>query len=69
MREIKKIKIMTARKEIKSSTRRPRKFGTLSKLGANYNLESNNFAAAKTAIDQGISLVKERQKLILLADS
>ena len=31
-------------------------------------MENNNLAAAKTAIDQGITLDKERQKLILLAD-
>ena len=35
---------------------------------AKYNLESGNLEAAKSAVDQGITLVKERQKLILLAD-
>ena len=35
---------------------------------AKYNLESGNLEAAKSAVDQGITLAKERQKLILLAD-
>ena len=35
---------------------------------AKYNLESENLEAAKSSVDQGISLLQERQKLILLAD-
>ena len=35
---------------------------------AKHNLEGGHLEAPKSAIDQGISLVKERQKLILLAD-
>ena len=35
---------------------------------AKHNLEGGNLEAPKSAIDQGVSLVKERQKLILLAD-
>ena len=33
---------------------------------AKYNLEGGNLEAAKSAVDQGISLVKERQKLSCL---
>ena len=57
------------RRVTRSSIKRPRKCWTQWKMrNTKYNLEGGNLEAAKSAVDQGITLVKDRQKLILLAD-
>ena len=72
IREIKKINTADARPVFKKKSNEEQYNASTKVLDtledAKYNLESNNLEAAKTAVDQGISLVKERQKLILLAD-
>jgi len=72
IREIKKIKTADARPVFKKKSNEEQYKASTKVLDtledAKYNLESNNLEAAKTAVDQGITLVKERQKLILLAD-
>ena len=72
IREIKKIKTADARPVFKKKSNEEQYKATLkvhdTLEDAKYNLENNNLEAAKTAVDQGITLVKERQKLILLAD-
>ena len=72
IREIKKIKTadlvrFSRRRVTKSSIKRPQR-GWDSMEDPKYNLEGGNLEAAKSAVDQGITLVKERQKLILLTD-
>ena len=60
IREIKKIKTADSRPVFK-------KKGNDTLEDAKYNLASENLEAAKSSVDQGISLF-ERQNLILLAD-
>ena len=72
IREIKKIKTVDTRPVFKKKSNEEQ-FKASEKVldameDAKYNLEGGNLGAAKSAVDQGISLVKERQKLILLAD-
>ena len=72
IREIKKIKTVDTRPVFKKKSNEEQ-FKASEKVldameEAKYNLEGGDFEAAKSAVDQGISLVKERQKLILLAD-
>ena len=72
IREIKKIKTADARPVFKKKSNEEQYKATTKVLDvledANCNLASNNLEAAKSSIDQGITLVKERQKLISLAD-
>ena len=72
IREIKKIKTVDTRPVFKKKSYEEQ-FKVSEKVldameDAKYNLEGGNLEAAKSAVDQGISLVKEREKLILLAD-
>ena len=72
IREIKKIKTVDTRPIFKKKSNKEQ-FKASEKVldsmeDVKYNLEGGNLEAAKSAVDQGISLVKERQKLILLAD-
>ena len=67
IREIKKIKTVDTRQSNEEQFTVSAKVLDAMK-DAKYNLEGGNLEAPKSAVDQGISLVKERQKLILLAD-
>ena len=72
IREIKKIKTVDTRPVFKKKSNEEH-FKVSEKVldameDAKYNLEGGNLEAEKSVVDQGISLVKERQKLILLAD-
>ena len=72
IREIKKIKTVDTRPVYRKKSNEEQFKASEKVLGAmedaKYNLEGGNLEAAKSAVDQGISLVKERHKLILLAD-
>ena len=71
LREIKKIKTSNRPSFNKKSNEEQYKSATqiLDTLEeANFNLEESNIPGAKGAVQQGIALPKERQKLILLAD-
>ena len=71
LREIKKIKTSDRSSFNKKSNEEQYKSATqiLDTLEeANFNLEESNILGAKEAVQQGIALSKERQKLILLAD-
>ena len=71
IREIKKIKAADSRPVFKKKSNEEQ-YKSASKVldtleDAKYNLESENLEAAKSSLDLGISLVKERQKVNLIA--
>ena len=72
IREIKKIKTVDTRPVFRKKSNEEQYKATTKILESledvSFNLESSNVEAAKASVDQGIKLVKDRQKLILLAD-
>ena len=72
IREIEKIKTANAHLVLKKKRNEEQKEATMKVLDAlvdaNNNLESNNLLSAKNVINQGLHFVKERHKLLLLAD-